>query len=453
MARDARYRRGLALADVASALVALAVGTLLVGDPVHMHVGALALVPLIALVAKAIGLYDRDEHLLRKTTLDEAPSVFQVATCFALVAWLAQPLLVRGDFGREQIFAIWVVLFVVMLTLRLGARVAVRLTSDPERILFIGDAPSADRVCSRLGQTHGVRVEIVGRVPLVPEHASQNGSTIGAMDTLGIVLIEHEVHRAVIAADTADSEDMLHAIRLVKSLGVKVSVLPRLFEVVGSSVEFDDIDGVTLLGVRRFGLTRSSALLKRSLDVVGASVGLVVLAPTLAMVAVAIRLTTPGPALFRQTRIGRRGERFTMLKFRTMCDDADSLKADLAALSEADGLFKMSNDPRITPVGGFLRRTSLDELPQLMNVLKGDMSLVGPRPLIPNEDAQVEGWRRRRLHVQPGMTGLWQIFGSSRIPMHEMVKIDYLYGANWSLWLDLKILARTIPYALGRRGM
>jgi exopolysaccharide biosynthesis polyprenyl glycosylphosphotransferase len=273
------------------------------------------------------------------------------------------------------------------------------------------------------------------------------------MDTLGVVLVEHEVHRAVIAADTADSEDMLHAIRLVKSLGVKVSVLPRLFEVVGSSVAFDDIDGVTLLGVRRFGLTRSSELLKRSLDVVGASLGLVVLAPTLAMIAVAIRLTTPGPALFRQTRIGRRGERFTMLKFRTMCDDADALKADLIALSEADGLFKIADDPRITRVGRLLRRTSLDELPQLINVLRGDMSLVGPRPLVPNEDAQVEGWRRRRLHVQPGMTGLWQIFGSSRIPLHEMVKIDYLYGANWSLWLDLKILARTIPYALGRRGM
>jgi lipopolysaccharide/colanic/teichoic acid biosynthesis glycosyltransferase len=142
-----------------------------------------------------------------------------------------------------------------------------------------------------------------------------------------------------------------------------------------------------------------------------------------------------------------------MLKFRTMVDGADALKQDRRKHNEADGLFKIADDPRITKVGRFLRRTSLDELPQLINVLKGEMSLVGPRPLVPDEDCQVEGLDRRRLHVKPGMTGLWQIFGSSRIPLNEMVKIDYLYGANWSLWLDVKILLRTIPYAISGRGL
>jgi len=143
-----------------------------------------------------------------------------------------------------------------------------------------------------------------------------------------------------------------------------------------------------------------------------------------------------------------------MLKFRSMVEDADAIKSQLRDRNEAEGgLFKITDDPRITRVGRFLRRTSLDELPQLLNVLGGSMSLVGPRPLVQDEDALIEGWERRRLAVKPGMTGMWQIFGSSRIPMNEMVKIDYLYGANWSIWLDLKILLRTIPYVLRRRGL
>ncbi len=143
--------------------------------------------------------------------------------------------------------------------------------------------------------------------------------------------------------------------------------------------------------------------------------------------------------------MGRDDVPFEMLKFRTMVDGADARKAALAARNEAgDGLFKIEDDPRITRVGGLLRRTSLDELPQLINVLRGDMALVGPRPLVLDEDSLIEGWQRPRLELQPGMTGPWQVFGSARIPLDEMVKIDYLYGANWSLWLDVKILLRTV---------
>jgi lipopolysaccharide/colanic/teichoic acid biosynthesis glycosyltransferase len=143
-----------------------------------------------------------------------------------------------------------------------------------------------------------------------------------------------------------------------------------------------------------------------------------------------------------------------MFKFRSMVRDAERIKEELRQRNEAEGgLFKITDDPRITRIGRYLRQTSLDELPQLFNVLTGDMSLVGPRPLVPDEDALIEGWERRRLAVKPGMTGLWQVYGSARIPMKEMVKIDYLYGANWSAWLDLKILLRTIPYVLSRRGV
>ncbi|MCW2990394.1 MAG: sugar transferase, partial [Solirubrobacterales bacterium] len=226
----------------------------------------------------------------------------------------------------------------------------------------------------------------------------------------------------------------------------------RVLEVVGSNVEFDNLGGVPLLGVRPFRLSRSSLIVKRSFDVVCASIALLLAAPVMVVAAIAIKLDSRGPIFFRQTRVGREGATFGMIKFRTMVPDADALKAELAALNETQGIFKMADDPRITRAGRFLRRASIDEIPQLLNVLRGEMSLVGPRPLIADEDAQITGFDRRRLNLTPGMTGHWQILGSSRIPLGEMVKIDYLYVAGWSLWSDVKLLLRTIPYVLARRG-
>jgi lipopolysaccharide/colanic/teichoic acid biosynthesis glycosyltransferase len=174
----------------------------------------------------------------------------------------------------------------------------------------------------------------------------------------------------------------------------------------------------------------------------------------MALISLAIKLDSRGPVFFRQRRMGREDTSFEIFKFRTMVDGADDHRKELADRNEAGGgLFKIEDDPRITRVGRFLRRTSLDELPQLINVLAGDMSLVGPRPLVLDEDSLIQGHHRHRLLVPPGVTGLWQIFGSARIPLNEMVKIDYLYGANWSLWLDLKILLRTVPVVFGQRGL
>jgi lipopolysaccharide/colanic/teichoic acid biosynthesis glycosyltransferase len=172
------------------------------------------------------------------------------------------------------------------------------------------------------------------------------------------------------------------------------------------------------------------------------------------LIALAIKLDSRGPVLFQQQRVGRHGERFRMLKFRTMVDEAEQLKAGLSDRNEAhDGLFKIADDPRVTRVGRLLRASALDELPQLLNVVRGEMSLVGPRPLVIEEDQRIEGWHRRRLELTPGMTGQWQILGATRVPLREMVAIDYLYVANWSLWTDVKILLRTVPHVLGRRGM
>jgi lipopolysaccharide/colanic/teichoic acid biosynthesis glycosyltransferase len=191
------------------------------------------------------------------------------------------------------------------------------------------------------------------------------------------------------------------------------------------------------------------------IDVIVGALCLTVAAPLMIAVAAAIRATSPGTALYRQTRVGKNGRPFTMLKFRTMVADADELRESLRDSADAGGLFKLPDDPRVTRVGRFLRQTSLDELPQLLNVLRGEMSLVGPRPLMTEEDQRVAGWRRRRLHLTPGMTGPWQVLGSGkfRVPLQEMGTIDYLYVANWSLWLDVKILIRTTAHVLLRRGL
>jgi exopolysaccharide biosynthesis polyprenyl glycosylphosphotransferase len=266
-----------------------------------------------------------------------------------------------------------------------------------------------------------------------------------------------DVHRAIIApgwGSGADENETLNLVRTLKAVGVRVSVLPRMLEVVGSSVEFDELHGVTLMGVRRFDLTRSSSAIKRAFDLLGASVGLLVISPLLIAFALAIKLDSRGPVFFRQLRVGRHGRRFYMLKFRTMVPDADAMKESLRHRNEAQGgLFKIARDPRATRMGRFLRITALDELPQLLNIVKGEMSLVGPRPLVIDEDERIEGWHRRRLALMPGMTGPWQILGPARVPLKGMVALDYLYVANWSLWTDVKILLRTVPHVLGRRGL
>jgi exopolysaccharide biosynthesis polyprenyl glycosylphosphotransferase len=453
--RHSLQRRLLLGADVLATALACVLAIALLGHD-SLGVYTLLAIPTIVVVCKLSGLYDRDEFLLSKTTLDEAPTLFRVAALFTLLTFLAGDAVVQGHLGRDQALALWLILFVSMVFLRWAARGLGGLLTPPERCLVLANADAAQWLTTKLERSHRTNVEVVGRVPLGPDNSS-GGSIprLGTVEELESLLDEHRVERALVARGRGDTDhNVLAAIRIVKRLGVQLSVLPRPFEVVGAAVEFDDVEGATLLGVRRHGLTRSSRLLKRGLDLVGATVGLLLLAPLMAMIAAAIKLDSRGPVFFRQPRMGMDDEPFRIFKFRTMVADADAQQAELAERNEAEGgLFKIEDDPRITRVGGFLRRTSLDELPQLLNVLKGDMSLVGPRPLVLDEDCQIEGWQRHRLMLPPGATGMWQVLGSARIPMSEMVKIDYLYGANWSLWLDLKIILRTIPFVLGRRGL
>jgi exopolysaccharide biosynthesis polyprenyl glycosylphosphotransferase len=250
----------------------------------------------------------------------------------------------------------------------------------------------------------------------------------------------------MIAFSRASHEDLLHCIRICRDAGVTVDIVPRLFEFLDGARTVDQIGGLPLLSISAPSFCRASELAKRALDMSLSFLLLAALAPLLVVLAVAIKLDSPGPVVFVQRRSGRGGRFFQLYKFRSMYHGATVEVRDDGAI------VKLVDDARITRVGRLIRRFSLDEAPQLFNVLKGDMSLVGPRPLVEAEQAALRDWQARRADLRPGLTGPWQIAGRSHIPFHEMVKFDYQYVAGWSLARDLEILLATLPAVLSGRG-
>ena len=454
--REQLFRRALLAADVIAIVSAFTLLAQTSSRALQLTwVSACGLLTLLV-GAKILGLYDRDEMVLHKTTLDEAPKLFHMATLSALVAWLAGGFVLGGaTLGRREALLLWVALIVLLVVARATMRAVVLRMTPAERCLLIGDQASARTIRSKLSGHSGVKAELVAHLELddVATWSARAFST-SRLSEVSDLASSLDIHRAIIAPGSVDGGEMLDLVRTLKAIGVRVSVLPRLLEVVGSSIEFDDLDGLTIMGVRRFELTRSSAAVKRVFDLLGAGLGLLAVSPLMIVIVIAIKLDDGGPIFFRQRRVGRHGGHFDMLKIRTMVPNADALKETLRDRNEAQaGLFKIADDPRVTRVGRLLRKTALDELPQLLTIVRGEMSLVGPRPLVLDEDEQVEGWYRRRLELMPGMTGPWQILGPARVPLQEMGAIDYLYVANWSLWGDIKILLRTVPHVVGRKGL
>jgi exopolysaccharide biosynthesis polyprenyl glycosylphosphotransferase len=456
LSRESRFRRALLVADVVAVVGAFVVLAGFSAKALQLTWVSVCGLLTLLMAAKMLGLYDRDDVLVHKTTLDEAPKLFQMATLGALVAWLAGGFVIHTVIlSRREALMLWLLLLVLLVLTRAAARALMLRALPAERCLFIGDGGAARTIRSKLAGHGGVRAELVGHIDLEDVGSwSAKAFSPQRLAEVRDLARQLNVHRAIVAPTSADGGEMLDLVRTLKAVGVRVSVLPRLLEVVGSSVEFDDLHGVTLMGVRRFEMSRSSAVVKRAFDLIGASLGLLAVAPVFAVVAVAIKLDSRGPVFFRQLRVGRHGKHFELFKFRTMVPEAEALKDSLRDRNEAQaGLFKIADDPRVTRVGRLLRKSALDELPQLLNIIRGEMSLVGPRPLVLDEDRCVEGWYRRRLELMPGMTGPWQILGPSRVPLNEMGAMDYLYVANWSLWGDVKILLRTVPHVLARRGL
>ncbi|MDA0168650.1 sugar transferase [Solirubrobacter taibaiensis] len=467
-ARARGFGRGrvwaLLMVDIVSVWLALA-GTYLAAEqigskPAVVAPGAvLAVMALVLTLAwpgvfMAYGLYERQTRAIAPRSLDEILDLFH-----ALLAGSLALLVI--DQGTKWAFD-WAVyspleaamfLAVALALVPLG-RTCVRTwvlpnVLRPRRALIVGAGPEGRTVQRKLEAHPEFSLQVIGFVD-----DERDKDVLGTHEDLPRLIDTLEVEWVVVATSEPTNE-LLNLMREVRRPDVHLSIVPSYSELFASNASIEELEGIPIVSLPPMRLSRSVRTVKRAIDMFASGLGLLVLSPLLAAVALAIRLDSPGPIFFRQKRHGRGGSVFEIMKFRSMVQDAEAQRHDIGHLNEMEGsgpLFKMANDPRITKVGAFIRKTSLDELPQLWNVLRGEMSLVGPRPFVIHESEQITGWAGRRLDTTPGITGLWQIMGRNDIPFDEMVKLDYVYVTNWSLWWDIKILLRTIPTVLGRKG-
>jgi exopolysaccharide biosynthesis polyprenyl glycosylphosphotransferase len=320
------------------------------------------------------------------------------------------------------------------------------------RAVLVGSGKHMEEVGHALADRSRTRVDVVGYISLRPRPA--NGlRSLGSLEQLPDVLTAERVQEVIIADPDFPQERAVELVDQCHQRGVTVHVAPTTMEILMDRAEFVPGQSVPLFTLRPPVFEGIDFALKRTFDLTLATVGLIVLAPVFLVIAIAVRLSSSGPAIYRSVRPGMAGRPFYCFKFRTMREHAEQIQADLESLNEKSGaIFKIRNDPRLTRVGRFLRRFSLDELPQLVNVVRGEMSLVGPRPLPMRDFERLEDWHKKRYLVLPGITGLWQVSGRSELDFDDLVRLDFLYLERWSIFLDLRILLRTIPAVLSRRG-
>lgn len=457
--------RLLVLADLMGLTGAFALAELITATTVtHDHVGIdaeillfIVTLPAWVVVAKLHGLYDNDDERTDHTTADDLVGVLHLVTlglCFFLFAGWATG---RATPSPSKLFAFSLLAVALVPLARASARAAARRsTLYVQNALIVGAGEVGQLVARKLQKHPEYGIRVVGYVdsdPVEGAYGDPDVPVLGDIVDLPEVVESHGVERVFVAFSRDGHEEMLDALRLLQRTQVQVDIVPRLFEVVGPRMQLHTVEGLPLLGSPPVRLSRSSTLAKRALDIAVSAVGLILLAPLMALIALLIKLDSPGPVFFRQLRMGCGEKPFRIFKFRTMRHDAEELKDRIRHLNvhleDDPRMFKVADDPRVIPVGRVLRRFALDELPQLINVLRGEMSLVGPRPLILEEDDHVREWARTRLHLKPGITGMWQVLGASDIPFDEMTRLDYIYVTNWSLWGDMRLLARTFP-ALAR---
>jgi exopolysaccharide biosynthesis polyprenyl glycosylphosphotransferase len=464
-------RRMLVGADVAGLAVAFVCAELVFGSrgtPDRIDLGAeiflfVLTLPVWLLGGKLFGLYDRDEERADHSTTDELARVFLLMTVGIFLVTRASLFVNTFDPDLVKLTAFWGFAIVSVAAARVGARVLARKNVRYlQNTLIVGAGDVGQRVARKLLQHHEYGINLVGFVddrPKARRAHLEHVALIGGLDDLLGVVERYDVDRVIIAFSNESHERFLPLIRRLRDSGVQVDLVPRLFEVMGPKLDVHTIEGLPLLGLAPVKLPRSSRALKRAVDLVGAGLMLVIFSPILVAIAGAIRLDSPGPVFFRQTRLGKDMREFTVLKFRTMrtgTDDAPH-RAFIAATMDKDvpatdgGLYKLRRDDAVTRLGRWLRRTSLDELPQLLNVLRGDMSLVGPRPCIPYEVERFEPHHFERFLVPAGLTGLWQTSARAHSTFGEALDLDVLYAQSWSLGLDFLLLART-PLQLFRSG-
>jgi len=456
--RDATLRRLLAVGDGVAIFLALAAALVLGrrADIGGRLLWGLVALPLMIVVFKIYGLYDRDMKRIGYSTVEDLPRLFHATIVGTLLLWLysrSTPLH-RLDLDEVLAFGLLAVL------LSTSARTAVRSSQSRllgwEPTVLIGGGKLADVLTTKLTGNPTYSANLIGTIVDRERFSAAEHSlpVLGSTDQLETIIRQHGVRRVIISSSDTDDQVQLEALlRLCRELRLKFSLLPTVSDTMGHMVEVDDVEGITVLEVNPPWLPRSSRVLKRAMDLIMATALLILFAPLMALLVIAIILDSPGRPLFAQTRVGRNGRSFRLYKFRTMVIGAEDRQQELMLASSDPNWVKLDRDPRITRLGGVLRRFSIDELPQLWNVVRGEMSMVGPRPLIPAEDERVTGWGRGRLDLTPGLTGYWQVLGRTRIPFEEMVKLDYLYIMNWSLWGDIGLVLRTLPALASGRGV
>ena len=446
-------RRLLALGDAVAIAIAISVALVITGDDrgADSWLGLLA-VPLWIPLFKLYGLYDRDGKRVSHSTLDDVPYTFHALVMGTLGMWLFYKIAVPDErLILVQLLACFGTGFAMTLVMRGTVRGLTARLRAPERIIIVGDEEMSRLLTRKIRAHSEYRLDPIGYVA-IGDAAHDRDDSASLVAEVERVCAKRDVERVLAVAPAVNHAELAELIRRMRTLKIRVSVVPDFVDVLGPSVEIDDIEGITVLGINPPALTPSARLIKRAMDVAIALPVLVLSAPVLAAVAIAVRVSSPGPIFYSQQRVGRDGSLFRLYKFRTMVQNADDLAEDLKSLSAHPAWLLLEKDPRITKAGGFLRRASLDELPQLWNVVKGDMSLVGPRPMSPSVHDHISGWGLRRLDLTPGLTGLWQVLGRTSIPFEEMVKLDYLYTTNWSLWYDVRLLIRTLPAVVRQRG-
>jgi exopolysaccharide biosynthesis polyprenyl glycosylphosphotransferase len=379
------------------------------------------------------------------------------ATTTAIMLLIVIVFFTSGFFYSRMIFLYAGLLMICLLTLLRMVRglVLTRLRQagiGVDRVLIVGAGEVGRTVMRNLMAQPELGYRVIGFMDDDEEKGTVDIGPfkgLGALENLERVIREEGIDQVIIALPWQSHRKITRLMTVCDRSGVRSRVVPDLFQLSLGGIDVEAINGIPLISVKQTSLTGLNLAVKRAFDLVLTGAGTVLLAPVLLATAVAIRLDTPGPILFKQERAGRGGNSFLLYKFRSMHENAELLQDKLQERNEASGpLFKIKDDPRRTKVGRFIRQTSIDELPQLLNVLKGEMSLVGPRPGLPKEVALYQDWHRKRLEVLPGITGLWQVSGRSDLSFDEMVMLDIYYAENWSIGLDMRILLRTVPQVL-----
>ena len=471
------FRRALLSADLAGLAAAIAVtyGALTLAGRGGLASGPLLIligfVPVWLGLANGVGLYHLPERKVDYTFADELAPVFVTTTVWLWLYVIVTAAVLRDTTELLGPGVLWVAAIVAILATRSTARRVARYRAWYRRaVVLIGDREGTNQVLCRTLRHPEWGLDVVARLRVEAGHVELDrieGARVQYSETIEVtqrdsfasriasVVGDLDVDRVILTGTSANLEERTHLARLLTERGHCVDYVYGEPETLYTAAVLHHLEGLPVLSVQPTRLTRSSAAMKRGLDVAASFAGLVLLSPLFAIVAIGIKLDSRGPVLFRQRRAGRDGSEFDAVKFRTMVDGADAMRAEVRQQSiheNGQGLLKLRDDPRITRFGGRLRRWSLDELPQLWNVLRGDMSLVGPRPLPLDESPMVRGHFEMRTRVRPGITGTWQTQGRSDIPFKDMVKLDYTYVAAWSLREDLRLLLRTAATVAQGRG-